>query len=475
MVDATTSSIVNTLGGGSGIDMTALATNLANAQFALRSQRLTSKSEVLDRQISAASSLKNTLATFATALGDRVRAGDLAVQATVANGSVATATSPVGTSGSGTYTLEVTTLAKAQTLSAPALAAATTPTGSGTLTFRFGATTAAGFTEDASHAAVDITVPSGATLADVAGLINAKKAGVTAYVAQTASGAQLVLKGAEGAQNGFIVEATETVGEEGLATLAWDPRAAGDPTRLIAQSGDAAFKLDGLAMTSASNVTKQVAPGLQLTLTGTNTGNPTTIKFGNANDAVTGAMADIVGALNQIVAELNAAMDPVNGDLARDPGAKALRRALSTLGGSVVMPNAAATAPRTLSDLGLAIEKDGTFRLDNTRLQATLERDPSGVAAMFTPGLYGVYATVDKLSRSAAKAGDPGTLAGSISKYQKQASKISQDSAKLVEQQERLRANLISRFAHTDSIVGTSRSTLSFLQGQIDAWNSQNN
>ncbi|MEO0061627.1 MAG: hypothetical protein RLZZ08_187 [Pseudomonadota bacterium] len=473
MADA--SSIVTTLGGGSGIDMTALATNLANAQFALRSQRLTDKTDVLQRQISSASTIKNSLSSFASALGDRVRSGDLAIKPTVANGAVAIATSPAGTLGTGSYSLEVTALAKAQTLASPALATTDTAVGAGTLTLRFGTTTGTAFAEDAAHAAVEVTIPSGATLATVAGAINAKHAGVTAYVANTANGAQLVLKGAEGAQNGFVLEAAETPGEEGLAALAWNPSAGGDAARLIAQSADAAFKLDGLPMTSAGNTTKQVAPGLQLTLTGTNAGNPTTVAFGNANTSVTTAMSDIVGALNEIVSGLNTAMDPVNGDLARDPGAKALRRSLALLGGTVVMPNAATDAPRTLADLGLALEKDGSFRLDTTRLQATLERDPAGVGAMFTSGLYGVFATVDKLARTAAKAGDPGSLAGSVSRYQKQSTQLTADSAKLAEQQASLRASMIARFAHTDSTVGASRSTLSFLQGQIAAWNSKGN
>ncbi|MEY4237919.1 MAG: hypothetical protein RL339_520, partial [Pseudomonadota bacterium] len=54
-----TSSIVTALGGGSGIDMVALATNLAQAQFEGRLSRIDSRSELLDRQISTASTLKN--------------------------------------------------------------------------------------------------------------------------------------------------------------------------------------------------------------------------------------------------------------------------------------------------------------------------------------------------------------------------------------------------------------------------------
>lgn len=452
--------------------MVALANNLADAQFAQRSERLATKGETLERQISAASSLKNSLSLLASALGDRVRAGDLAVVPQIANASVATASSPPGTTGTGSHSLEVQALAKAQAWSSPAFADSTSTIGAGTLTFRFGTTSGSSFTEDASHAAVTVDVASGSSLAGIAQAINAKNAGLNAYVAQTSQGAQLVVKGAEGATNGFIVEATETPGEEGLAALAWNPAAGGDPVQLLETSGDAQFKLDGLTMTSPSNSTGTVAPGLSLKLTGTNAGAPTTISFPSPVANISSAMQDLVSAINEIAGELNAATNPLSGDLARDPGARALKRKLSGLAGEVVMPNAAADAPRTLSDLGLAIERDGTFRLDTARLEATLARDPAGVAAMFTTGLYGVYATVDKISRSASKTGDPGSLAGSIARFQSQSTQVSDDTAKLVDQQERLRATLTLRFAKADAQIGASKSTLSFLQSQINAWNS---
>jgi len=464
-------SIVSALGGGSGVDMVKLANDLAAAQFALRNDRLTEQSEKLDRQVSAASSIKNMLSMLASALGDRVRTGDLSSQPSVANGTVAAASSPVGTTGSGTYSLEIFTLAKSQTLASPAFAAGSTVVGAGTLTLRFGTATGASFSEDAGHAPVNITIASGATLSDIASAINAKNAGVTAYVAQTSLGAQLVMKGAEGGQNGFILEASETVGEEGLAALAWNPAAGGDPARLLAQSGDASFKLDGLAMTSASNTTGTVAPGLSLKLTGTNGGSPTQISFASPTPAINTAMQDLVSALNEVAGELRAATDPLTGDLSRDPGARTLQRSLSRLAGEIVMPGAPEGTPRTLSDLGLAIERDGTFRLDSKRLQATLARDPNGAAAMFTAGLFGVYATVDKISRAASTTGDPGALGGSIKRYQSQSTDVREALAKLADQQETLRANMVARFAKADTRISASKSTLSFLQSQIDAWN----
>ena len=466
-------SLVTALGAGSGIDMTELATNLANAQFQLRSERLTSKGEALERQISSASSIKNSLSLLASALGDRVRNGDLASVPSVANSAVATASSPAGTSGGGSYALEVLSLASAQTLASGAFANATDTVGAGQLTLRFGQVSGSGFTEDTGQAAVTIDIASGSSLSDIAAAINGADTGVSAYVAQTDAGSQLVLKGAQGEQNGFILEATETVGEEGLAALAWNPSAGGDPARLKAQASDARFELDGLARSSASNSTGEIAPGLQLELKATNIGNPTTIGFSDPSTSITEAMADLVSALNEVAGELAAATDPLTGDLARDGGARALQRAFSGLAGEVVMPNAAETAPRTLADLGLVTERDGTFRLDSERLQATLARDPEGAAAMFTTGLYGVYATIDSISRAASTTGNPGSLAGSIARFEEQSRAVSEDQGELAERQEVLRASLVSRFAKADARISASQATLSFLQAQVDVWNKQ--
>ncbi len=470
--NSVTSSIISTLGAGSGIDMTALAQNLAVAQFAARIDRNTARTELVERQISEAASLKSMILQLASGVGDRVRSGDLSAQPAIANGAVAAVSRGLA-SGSGSYTLEVTALASAQTLTSPAYPAATAPTGSGSLTLRFGTISGTGFAEDSAHPAVTVTIPSGATLADVAAAINGANAGVSAYVASGTSGAQLMLKGAEGAANAFILEASETAGEEGLANLAWSPAAA--PERLLASSADAAFKFDGLAMTSASNRLAEIVPGLNLALTGTNPGAPTTIRFSEPTGAVSGFMSDLTAALNEVVAELNAQANVVSGDLARDGGARAMRRALSALAGTAIMTGAGAGQPATLADLGLATNRDGTFRLDAARLGATLKSAPAGVAAMFTTGIRGVYATLDRISRTLTSASDPGSLTGSVNRYTALRTRLADEASNLADAQEELRARMVSRFARVDSRVGASRSTLTFLQNQIDAWNAQNN
>jgi flagellar hook-associated protein 2 len=469
-----TSSLVTALGAGSGVDMGALAANLAVAQFAGKVDRLTVKSDTLDKQISTASSLKSMLSTLSSSLGDRVRIGDLSPQPVIANGAVASGTLSGTARPSGTYTLEVTQLAKSQTLSSGAFAAGTSTVGSGTLTIRFGTVGTGTFAADAAHAAVDIPIPPGATLADVAIAINQANAGVTAYVANTSEGAKLVFKGQEGAANGFVIETTEAPGDPGLAALAWEP-SSGAPTQLLAVSSDAAFKIDGLTMTSKTNKVEDAVPGVNLNLTATNIGVPTKITFADTSSAITATMQDLVSVLNEIAGALNTATNAQTGELARDSGARALKSSLAALGTTVVMPNVPEGTPRTLGDLGIKVQRDGTFALDTTRLAATLKDNPQAAGAMFTNGLYGVYATVDGIVRKATAASDPGSLAGSITRYTSQKTTVTKDQATIAEKQEALRAQLTTRFAAADTRIGNSQSTLTFLKNQIAAWNKSTN
>lgn len=465
-----TSSIITALGAGSGVNMAALANSLAEAQYASRIDQLRQRSEVLDAKISTASALKSQISQLSSALGERVRAGDLAPTPQIANSAVATVARAGTTKPAGNYSLEVLSLASSQTLAGPVYAASTDTVGAGTLTLRFGAVSGGTFEENTDRVPVNVTVASGATLADVARSINATNSGVTAYVANGTDGARLVLKGPEGAANGFVLEASETPGEPGLSALAWEP-SGGDPARLLTASANAQFMLDGIAMTSASNKAGEVAPGVNLTLTGTNVGNPTIISFSDASAAVSSTMQDLTSALNEIVSALTAATDPQTGDLARDDGARGLRRQLSSLGSTVIMPNAPAGAPKTLAELGLSVGRDGSFSFNAATLQKAMTANPDAVTAMFTNGLYGVYSTVDKIARNASTTGNPGSLAGSMSRYATQQKQISEQDAKAVEQQEVLRARLIKQFTAADTRINASKSTLSFLQSQVALWN----
>jgi flagellar hook-associated protein 2 len=309
--------------------------------------------------------------------------------------------------------------------------------------------------------------------------INATDSGVTAYVANGTSGAQLVIKGEEGLANGFAIETTSTAAAPSatpgdLTYLAWNP--ASDAGELRQSAQDAAFLFDTIAMTSPSNdISDGLPEGLTLSLRGTNIGQPTQIDFADRTGNISGVMSDLVAALNDITAEVSQSGSALGGVLGADPGTRALKRALSGLTTTVVMPNAGPGEPNTLGDLGLSVNRDGSFRLDPERLQDTLAESPDGAAAMFTTGLFGVFATIDDLARSMSAVGDPGSLAGSVSRYNSQIERNDERLAKIAEQQEALRERMTKQFVAADSNISAFNSTLSFIQSQIAVWNADNN
>ena len=228
-------------------------------------------------------------------------------------------------------------------------------------------------------------------------------------------------------------------------------------------------------MTSASNKVTNLPGALSLTLTGTNQGTPTTISFAGKSSQITAVMGDFVTALNDIAASMAELADPKTGDLGSDPGARALKRALAGLSTQVVMPGAAEGAPSTLADLGLAVNRDGTFRLDSARLQATLSSNLPAAGAMFTTGLFGVFSTIDNLARSASTRGDPGSLGGSIERFTSQQQRLDEKLARITEQQDRLRDQLTKEFTWADRSVSSSQSTLSFIKAQVAMWTRSDN
>jgi flagellar hook-associated protein 2 len=199
------------------------------------------------------------------------------------------------------------------------------------------------------------------------------------------------------------------------------------------------------------------------------------VSFADNSSSIKTAAQDLTDALNELVSQVNTATDPLSGDLATDPGAKSLKRSLSQLSGTTIMENAASGAPKTLADLGISIQRDGTFALDSSKLSSVLASNPTGVAAMFTNGIYGIYATVDKLNRQMASSTDANSLASSVNRYTKAKTQVTTDLSDIATKQETLRQTLVTRFSKTQTNVAASTSTMTFLKNQIDAWNSSSN
>ncbi|PKP93297.1 MAG: flagellar hook protein [Alphaproteobacteria bacterium HGW-Alphaproteobacteria-16] len=472
-------SIAKTLGSGSGIDTTALVQSLVDAQFEAKTTTLAARQEKLTAQITAAATHKSNMTGFANALASLARGGSLATQPTTSNSGIVTVTRQSGANLSSLNArVEVRQLAAPQTASAAPVTDKDAAVGQGTLTLRFGTATVAdgamtGFVPGSGDS-IDIAIGAdNSSLQGIADAINAANAGVTASILTDADGARLVLKGASGAARAFTLTATETPGQEGLSALDIGVGATG--TTIGSTAADAIVAVDGVALKRDSNTITDLVPGVRLDLVSAQPGTVVTLGKSLPTEELMLTVQDVVDTYNQVLTALNTDLDPVAGALKSDVAARELKRQLQELSITALLPASEAGGPRTLAEIGVRTNRDGTLSLDAATLTRTLVDYPQAVEAMFaTPNgstrtNNGLVAAINGISSDASST--VRGLGASELTYSSAKSKLSLDQEKALAAAENLRTRMTRQFASMDAKVAAYKSTMTFLENQVDAWN----
>ncbi|MDQ8757153.1 flagellar filament capping protein FliD [Sphingosinicella sp. LHD-64] len=365
-----TSSIGFQLGIGSGLDVKSLVEDLAAAAKGPKEALLKKREDANAAKVSTLASVSNAIDSFASALTSLISGGTLYSQPSVSNTNIFTASALPGSRIGGlSASITVEQLAQAQTLSSASLAARTAPVGEGTLTLTVGG---------ASH---DITIDaSNNSLDGLAKAINDKNTGVKASVVTDASGARLVLKGATGAANAFTltVPGGTTSGLERFASAGMT----------VAQSAqDAILNMDGVTVTRASNSFSDLIEGVQIDLKQASPGTLVSVGVSRPTAAITQGVQDFVAAYNELmgmIAEATAAgVEGDGGALRGDLGVREMQRQLRQI--STMTLSSSGAGPKTLAEIGVRTNRDGTLSVDAVRLQEMLANDPDGVEALFNP------------------------------------------------------------------------------------------
>lgn len=475
-----TSSIASKIGSGSGIDTAALVKELVDKQFAYRNATLTQREELVTAQISAATMHKSNITSFATALSTLSRGGTLATQPTSSNTGILNVSRLSGANLSNlSAQLEVRQLASAQAASAAPVADKTAAIGRGTLTLTFGIATVAngamtGFTAG-SGTPVSITIgENNSSLEGIAAAINAANAGVTASILTDAAGSRLVVKGGTGEARAFTLTASETAGHEGLAALNIGVGASG--TTIGSAAADAIVAIDGVALKRESNTISDLIPGVKLDLVSAQPGTMVNIGKTLPTNALMQAVQDFVETYNELYKALQKDLNPVDGALRQDIAARNLKRQLQQLTLSPIA-SGAADVPTTLAQIGVKTNRDGTLSLDTPVLTKALVNHPGQVEKMFAQPTGGATANnglsvvLDAIS-SAAASTQRGLGASEIN-YTKAKIDVVDDKTEAVRDAEAVRTRMTRQFATMDARVAAYKSTLTFLQNQVDAWNKQ--
>jgi flagellar hook-associated protein 2 len=449
--------IANSLGSGSGIDVASLVTDLAAASRGPKVQRFDALARTNQSKISAVAQARSDLDSFVTSLGDLVAGGTLRSQPTVSDATAITATAVGGVRlGNLSSEIEITQLARSQSIYSAFLPAATDPVGQGGMTLTVGSN------------AYPIAINAGNdSLTGLAAAINASGSGVSASVSSDANGARIVLKGETGATKAFTLSA-DAGADPALNRFSYSNSGSG---MILGQSAlDSRFKLDGVDFTRTSNSFSDVISGVNITLKMAVPGAPIAISAQRPTDTIRQTVTDFVSVFNTLKRDLGAAKQ-VTGS---DQSVRALDAQLASLVRKAIISD-----PRisSLADIGIATNRNGTLNLDAAKLNSVLQANPDAVEAIFNPLRDDTHtaATDPGIAVSLAAIRDAATSQNGLldslrSRLEKEASAITSNREKMETRETSYRQRLEQKFGNMDARITALRATQSYLEQQIKLW-----
>lgn len=444
-----TSSIVNTLGAGSGIDVKSLAQSLVDAEKAPKLQRIEEKIAKSEARITGYSAVKFALSELKNAFSKLNDVSDFSSIKT--NNTQASAFSAVAssTASAGSYSVEVLQTAQAQRSASNSFTARDMQINGGTpfsLNLTLGGL---------DQGAIQVTTATPRGMVDA---INSANLGVSAQIIDTGNGFNLVLSGETGAAQTFSLASDDGTGNP-VADLNFDST--------LQTASDASFKVNGLNITRASNTVTDVIDGVTLELyTATNSGARLDL-----NRDTAGIKENIQGLVNayndfeetlKILSDRSSNVEEFGGVLAGESLLRSVRaqvRELVTDTSST--PGNNITAAR---DVGISIDRNGKLTLDESKLDTALQNNFGEVITMFTADTnnQSIYSTVsgglagdavnsiDKMLRST------GLIDTQSNSAAAQIAKFKEELTLLEERMEKLMTRYMAQFSAMESIVGNS-------------------
>jgi flagellar hook-associated protein 2 len=401
---STTTGSISSAGIGSGLDVKSIITSL----MAVESQPLTllqQKASSVQTEISAVGqiqSLTSTLSDKAHALSSST----LWTQTTSssADTTAVTADTSNGTAAAGDYSVSVQQMAQGQTVTSSAAAGSTLS--AGTITIQLGSYVSDGATppnvtfQAASSGPVSIPISASKTsLSAIRDEINSYNAGVQASIITDANGSRLSLRSTNtGAANGFQITTTETADDgnpaTGLSALNFDGSTGATNSQMgLNQSAlNAKATVNGISIESASNKLSNISDGLSLTLL-RKTDTPVDVTVSTDTASMQKAITDFVSAYSSLQSYISlqtkydastavaAGTSRQDGPLQGDPSIVGFQNQLRAV---VTTTSTTSSMFSRLSDIGIAVQKDGTLSIANQNKLTSALSHPDELSKLFT-------------------------------------------------------------------------------------------
>lgn len=404
--------IIQSLGAGSGIDTVNLTKQLVEIERAAPQQRIDSKRDKAESQISDYGLLSNAMATLQDAAA--VLSKPEGLFSKTASYTESNALVPVGLETdvqAGTYKFTVEEVAASQSLTSAVFNSVDDAVGEGVLTFRFGKVTddgngamaAGGFEQDLEAEDIQITIDSSNnSLEGLRDAINDADFGVQASIVNNGvDGYVLQISAASGASNELEITVEEAGGapsnndNTGLSRFSFNETAS-QMTQY--QSGaDAKLTINGMTVYRDSNSIDDIVPGLKLDVIDAAPGVPVTITITDDKAFAEQNIRDFIEAFNVFLEAIEPAVgtyekenedgdkETVYGSLANDPLAKSMLSQIRSVIANAIPGLSDSSAFSTLGTIGIRTELDGTLSIDEETFSAAIDDHFSDIQKLFAP------------------------------------------------------------------------------------------
>lgn len=373
---------ISSPGVGSNLDVNGIVSKLMQVESQPLTQ-LDKKEASYQAQLSAYGSLSGALGSFQSAVSGLSNLSKFqSFTATPGDSTVLTA-SASSSASAGSYAVNVTALAQAQTLVANGQSSNTTGLGNGatTLSFQFGtAGTSASF-----GVAQTVTIGANSSLQNIADAVNAANLGVSATIVNDGSATpfRLVFSAKNtGAANSMSVTTADPTLQ---GFLSYDQVSVGGVKNMTqtAAAQNAGLTVNGVAVSSTSNTVTGAITGVTLNLAKIGT---TTLTVARDTATLQSAIEGLVKAYNdanKTITNLSSYNEATKqgGPLLGDSATRAIQSQIRrTLSSAIPGLNGNLT---NLSQVGISFQKDGTLALDSAKLQNAISNNFGDLAGLF--------------------------------------------------------------------------------------------
>lgn len=387
---------ISSLGIGSGLDLSGLVTNLVSAERAPVDSRLNRYESTLTTDLSGVGLMRGALSGFQGSLSSLSNSDNFSNRK-ISNSQPSEITATVSQNASiGSYSVEVSNLASAQSLASSAYAALDSEVGTGSLQIKFGTITGPSFTSftpDASSAIQTITVDSSNnTLSGLKDHINSNDYGVTASIVNDGTGYRLtLLSDSTGANAAMEITVTDTgdasdTDINGLSNLAYNALAQNVTQTQVAK--DANLTINGLPITSATNSLSEAIEGVTLSLNAeTAVGVPAKIVISEESSQISLAIKDLIAGFNAMISTLNdlSSSNPETGEVGILAGSSVVRSFTSQIRNVLTSPVDGLNGDiRAMVDIGITTQSDGSLSIDSSKFDAAVAANPLDALGLFS-------------------------------------------------------------------------------------------